>query len=162
MHVSFYSGSSINYKSSQDDNVGWSSFKVLLSNRTRAALQEFQIIFQDPLERQELCVGLQVCGEAQDFFDVKIWDPAQAMTYRFRLLHFCCFFAAACSCWCVLSSFTLFYSRPAGLCFHLRTSRSWKIEFRCDPGPWHRGHRRIIGEAPDVPKKCDLSGAHTL
>lgn len=40
---------------------------------TKVSVEEFQIIFQDPLERQELCVGL---------------------------------------------------------CFHLRTSRSWKIEFR--------------------------------
>jgi hypothetical protein len=91
VHVSFYSGSSINYKSSQDDNVGWSSFKVLLSNRTRAALQEFQIIFQDPLERQELCVGLQVCGEAQDFFDVKPFGPSTSNDISVQIVAFLLF-----------------------------------------------------------------------
>ena len=138
--------------------------KVLLSNRARAAPQEFQIVFQDPLERQELCVGLPVCSVALRKHKISsmsnIWDPAQTMTYRFRLWHFFCFFAGACSCWRALSPSTFFHSRPAGLCFHLRTSRSWKIEFRCNLTGPGRG-RRIIGEAPDVPNKCDLSGAHT-
>lgn len=60
--------------------------------------QEFQIVFQDPAQRQELCIG-----------GSHLWNPASKWLFVVGV-------------------------GPAGpgACLHLRTSRSWKIEFR----PW--------------------------
>ena len=60
------------------------SFEEMFISGTRISVEGLQIVFQDPAERQELCIGL-LCVSKESF---------------------------------------------GGMCFHLATSRSRKIEFR--------------------------------